>query len=268
METQTRLSSVGEGSHLPLGEAHNMSRNGVIVEFVGLPGVGKSTLALRTAEILRQRGMPVSLPSRLAFREEWHYTGKIRRWAYYARFALSNLRYSLLSAHAILSSRQASRDDFIWVLLTWFKRSARIQRQRHLGGVHLNDSGIFQGLWSIGFSGKNADLVGLGDHVMAWLPTPNLVVVVEASLSTIERRLANRPGAGSRLERWLPGDPVLWARAAALLGQVKEAARSISRKREDMRILMIANDRDDAFETNAMRIAEAAWEIVHFQGEL
>ncbi|HKZ84059.1 MAG TPA: hypothetical protein VJ793_10440 [Anaerolineae bacterium] len=103
---------------------------------------------------------------------------------------------------------------------------------------------------------------------MAWLPTPNLVVVVEASLSTIERRLANRPGAGSRLERWLPGDPVLWARAAALLGQVKEAARSISRKREDMRILMIANDRDDAFETNAMRIAEAAWEIVHFQGEL
>ena len=268
METQSRLSSVGECFHLRLGEAHNMSRNAVIVEFVGLPGAGKSTLALRTAEILCQRGMRVSLPSKSVFTEDRRYIGKVRKSAYYVRFALSNLRYSLLSARAILSSRQTSREDLLWVLLTWFKRSARIQQQRHLGGVHVIDSGIFQGLWSIGFSGKNPNLVELGERVLAWLPIPNLLVVVESSLSTIERRLAKRPGSGSRLERWPPGDPGLLLRAAARLGQVKETARLISRKREDMRIFMIDNDRDDAFETNAIRISEAAWEIVHSQGEL
>src|SRR2546430_8317182 len=53
-------------------EAMTMQRGSAVIEFVGLAGVGKSTLSHRVAEILQQRGWQVEQPTYSVDRSEEH----------------------------------------------------------------------------------------------------------------------------------------------------------------------------------------------------
>jgi hypothetical protein len=219
-----------------------------------MPGAGKSTLARRVFEIIRERGMPVYQ------HKEPEGTGWIKKLCLlgsFTRFSLCNPGYSFLSARAILASRQRSRADLTSAWLAWFDTSSFIQRHKSMTGVYLTDHGIFQSLWSIGFRADKANLVGMANSLQRWMPMADLVVVVEASPATIEHRLIGRCVHASRLETWLSDDPELLARSVALLKEVKETLMQISGRRADVRVLEVDNDQDHTLEANAGQIADA-----------
>lgn len=234
-----------------------MKQKNIVAEFLGLPGVGKTTLSNRVSEIIFQRGMSVNPTGYSTSKGFRSCIRMLQVLLFIIGFAISSPRYSFLSFSAIIKSKQKSKGDLSTALLNWFVMSSRIYQYRNANGIRLLDQGIFQALWTIGFGSKKPDPVFIMGRLHKLIPTPHMVVVVEANLSTIERRMSNRLIHISRIEERLPDDPNLLVKALALLQEIKETVNRISEKRKDMRVLIIDNDRDEALETNARKIADA-----------
>lgn len=224
-----------------------MSRKSVVVEFLGMPGVGKSTLTARVAEKLAQRGVPVCRAGKRA---------RFENANLYLSFIASHPGYAFASVRAIIASRQRTLRDLTWVAMTWLKRSARIRRYKFENGVRLVDPGIFQALWSIGFSSRKTNLAALYGRLQNRMFVSDLAVIVEADAGTIRCRLEARPGRTSRLERWSGNGTETFTRAANVMRQVKETVASVAATRAGMRVITINND-GETLEANAERIADA-----------
>lgn len=201
----------------------------LVVELLGAPGVGKSTLI---PEIRAHLAVP-DAPR----------TGRAGKALGLARFVATHPATTARGLLAIASTRQRTRHDLAWVTRTWLKRCARHAELRRRPGLHLVDAGVAQALWSIGFHARTSL-----DPRLLDTPLPDVVVVVEASLETVRRRLAGRPGAQSRLERDGEADH---ARAKACVGEVAEllAHRGVL-------TIPLDNDRDTDHATAARAIAD------------
>jgi len=232
-----------------------MARNGLIVEFLGLPGVGKSTLSHRVAGILRQKGIPVYEPTYVLVYRLRKYKRILRKMLFVGLEVLHNPGHSFLSAKAIVSSKQILSKDVIKTLVTWLYLSSLRQAHSRIAGVHLFDESIHQALWSIGFGAREKELASIANGLLGLNHPSHIVVVVEASLKTIEARLGARLIRHSRLEKKLPDDPHILVRAENLLEEIKRLEGHIFPQHETMRIV-INNDRDEDFETNVVRIGE------------
>lgn len=232
-----------------------MAGNGLIVEFLGLPGVGKSTLSHRVAGILRQKGIPVYEPTYVLVYRFRKYKRILRKMLFVGREVLYNPVNSVLSAKAIVSSKQILSKDVIKTLVTWLYLSSSRRAHSRIAGVHLFDESIHQALWSIGFGAREKELAFVANSLLSLNHPPHLILVVEASLKTIEARLGARLIRHSRLEKRLPGDPQILVRAANLLEEVKRLEGNIFPQHENMR-MVINNDRDEDLETNVVRIGE------------
>ncbi len=219
------------------------------VELLGLPGSGKTTLVAAARDRLQGRVGIGSIESP---------TGSaLRKTIFYAHYVLQNPLYALLSTRAILASGQRSTGDLGRVTTLWLKRCARVERRRAQPQpeVRLTDAGVLQALWSIAFSSKDSRLPPTRWRpIQTRMPVPDVVFVVEAQPSTITRRLADRPGQTSRLERQLEAGPQSLARAARALDSVLELVRPLAPER--IAIEKLDNDLDDALERNAGQIVE------------
>ena len=143
------------------------------------------------------------------------------------------------------------------------QRNARAAR---CPGIDLFDEDMFQAFWSIVFSAR-AD--GWHDGLPlpgTLLPVPSLVVALESSLPTIERRLGARPGCSSRLEQWLPTDPGVLKRADRLMEDVTKTIARTAREHAGMHVLLIDSDQDDFLEANALRVADCILALGADQG--
>jgi hypothetical protein len=221
---------------------------GLLVTFVGLPGSGKTALCDRVVQILRRRGAACDQSDETAFRRLGHKSA----WA--AREALGHPGYALRSLWAIAATRQRSLVDLVRMLANWFARSFLIRRAARAPGIHVFDEGLFQAVWSIGFTARK-------ENWQFSLPAfslcaSGLTIVVEASLATVARRLADRPGCNSRLEKWLPEEPALLAKADGVMGAIKDVISRLPARHPGLYLLVIDNDREDAFEANAICIAD------------
>lgn len=233
---------------------------GFLVTFVGLPGTGKSTLVARVLETLHERGTHCDASDEIAFRK------LMNKLSWAVREACAHPRFAWRSLKAILASRQRSLMDLVKMVANWFARSFLIRRAARCPDIHLFDEDMFQAFWSIAFSAQ-AD--GWQDGLPlpgTLLPVPSLVVVLESSLPTIERRLAARPGCSSRLEQWLPTDPGVLKRADRLMEDVKETIARAARGHAGMHVLLIDSDQDDFLEANALRVADYVLALSADQG--
>ena len=172
------------------------------MEFVGLPGAGKSELSHQVAVLLEAQGLVVSEPM-----------DRLNQLSLTSR-TLAKVRYGIGGAAAapLTGARwlrifrrtgQRSLADTGRVALNWFFLVGLTRGLTRRPGVHLLDQGIFQGLWSAGYSARDGAVVGreIDSAVLTALPPRILVVVVETSPATLLRRLHERPGGDSRLER-------------------------------------------------------------------
>jgi hypothetical protein len=154
-------------------------------------------------------------------------------------------------------------------LISWFNVLALVQHHGHADGVTVMDQGVFQAMWSLGFGGWRLDPVRMANRLGGNLPTPHLAIAVEASLPTIERRLAERPVL-SRLQEQTAGDArrddQLMARALKLYEAVKKAAMTVAEQRQNMQLYVVDNDQEDEIDVSISRIADlvqAMWSEDH-----
>lgn len=228
-----------------------MNRRSISVEFFGMPGVGKTMLSNRVTEIIGQREIPVEQRMYVLA----HQISRARRIVIKSilvmRDVLFNARYTILSMKAIIATKQRSMADLIDVLFNWFFVSSFVRWDRRFQGIRLLEEGIFQALWSVGFSSKRG-VLAMKD-LSTRIPTPTIVIIVEARLATVEHRLHARPGQDSRLERQLTGDPGPVRLANILLQEIKTMLRTSERLKQ-VHVLVINNDRAEDFEVNANKI--------------
>jgi hypothetical protein len=176
----------------------------LVVEFVGLPGVGKSHAARLVAAGLAT----VGTPARSSALRINHELGRSRRVLCKAGIcaveALSRPGHTARVGRALIASGQQSRGDVLRLLYNWLFLVGLLRRARTRPVVELLDEGIYQLLWSIGFAGNervirdNLSTFLKGPHS---LPMPDVVVVVEAPLGLIQARLASRKSRAGRLDR-------------------------------------------------------------------
>ena len=232
-----------------------MSRDCISVEFFGMPGVGKSTLSSRAAEILYEKGLSVEQQMYVLA----HQISRTKRVAikvpYVVKEIFINPRYAILSAREILSTKQSSAVDLAKVLFNWFFISSLIRQNGYFHGIRLFEEGIFQASWSIVLSAQRGSASSMLSNLYTLMPTPTVIVIIESRLQTIRHRLSERPGYESRLERWLGNDRNLLERSASLFEEINKILKTIS-ERKQIHSLVISNDRFEDLEANANKIAE------------
>ncbi|HYM57160.1 MAG TPA: hypothetical protein VES79_04290 [Solirubrobacteraceae bacterium] len=108
--------------------------------------------------------------------------------------------------------------DAVRLWYNWLFLVGLLRRARTRPVVELLDEGIFQLLWSIGFTGREriirdcASTLLVGPAVA--VPMPDVVVVVEAPLEVVQMRLASRGSRAGRVDRMIDAE----RRAALVLG--------------------------------------------------
>jgi len=172
----------------------------VVVEFCGLPGTGKTTLAGLVAAELAERELSCELADsemsaavsrsrrlrRKAFAVAWQSAGHPIRTA--------------SSARSISASRQESARDAVAGLAQWLAVQQAIAAARREPGVQLFEEGVVQTLWTIGLRARRDVVRRLGETLPAPL-RPDLLVVVEAPVEVARDRLAARSSRHSRTQR-------------------------------------------------------------------
>lgn len=199
---------------------------GTVVEFCGLPGAGKSTIARALVASLRLRGIPtteVMAPIGPAAPRGT----RIRRKSVVMARAVASPGGVGIVAHLALRSGQADARDRVARPANLLVVRDAVRRARSQDGVHVLDQGPVQEWWSAALRADDA-------RVLAWAaadraPGADLIVRVDAPVEVLAARLARRAARQSRLEA--VAGPALEAeltRGAALLdaicAQVLEAA--------------------------------------------
>lgn len=229
---------------------------GLLVEMFGISGAGKTTLGSRVKNILNQRGItanyqPCGLP-----KENGCFSERLMRWIPVIPFVLANPGYIFRSARIILSRKDRNKTYTHRYLNGWLFASYLNQRYRRLRGVTLFVQSLFQVLWSIGFGSRDGYLLNLPSSFLKSIRVADMVVIVEADLATIERRLDARPGKESCLEKWGLHDGFFLNKSLNVFNDVKKILADINRQYSGMQILVVDNSNDKDLETNAIKIAD------------
>ena len=91
-----------------------------------------------------------------------------------------------------------------WVAWTSTQRLAR--EAERAAGVAVLDEGVLQAIWSIGLRSDVHPVLRLLEQDRAGWTAPGLVLVVDAPVDVVERRLARRRSQHSRTQRLAPSE--------------------------------------------------------------
>jgi hypothetical protein len=196
-----------------------MSSGALIVEFVGLPGAGKSYLAARVADGLAHHGMCVwryeDRPGPGCLSGQWF---KARLTALGMVITQPRRTWRLWQA-----ARRTTRPMHFMIMWWAFAIMRRREGCRH--EVLIFDQGIAQLIWSIGYEAG----ASLAEPLVSIAAASDLLVHVDATSATIQRRLDNRDGSQSKLERDIPDDPSAFDRAEAAMTAIRHATSDHTR---------------------------------------
>lgn len=170
---------------------------GVVVEFCGLPGAGKSTLARALVAQLRLAGVPASEVMAPLGPSAGRTERVVRKAVMVGRAAVRSDAWRLARDVGLRSGQRSARDRLARPVNLLVVREA-VARAGRRPGIQVLDQGPVQEWWS---AALRADT----DRVLAWAaadgPTrADLVVRVDAPIDLLTERLARRAGAQSRVE--------------------------------------------------------------------
>lgn len=227
---------------------------GLAVEFMGLPGSGKSTLSRRVAEHLGRQGAKVAQPSYALA----HGIPRVERLARKARRGARELvRHpgeSLRALGALGSTGQGRVRDFLKMAFNWLLVADLLRCRPPGEEIHLYDQGVLQALWSIGFGGAPGAARRMAARVGSDVPRADVVVIVRASERAVMRRLAGRVDRDSRLDA-ASGDPEAVRRAAEKLEDVLGILDDWRGSPHPPRVIEVDNESDEGLDRTAARLA-------------
>jgi len=224
----------------------------LVVEFFGISGVGKSTLAAKVLQRLSQ--IEVCSPATKSLHgSNDPFSSKVLR---YIHFFCNRPRFAIAAIFHILASRQRSRHDLFFVLKHWFDKWSLLWSQVRAKGLWVNDEGIFVALWSVAFSAKREWI--LEDFYLKCCncEIPGIVVVVDANVDTILRRLSTRTRI-TRLERQVKAESLsAVTRGMAVYKMVRNSVLREIESRNGLEIVFIDNSKDEDLDRNVDIIVE------------
>lgn len=223
-------------------------RESVCIEFVGLPGVGKTTLSQTVATELTSRGISVSEPTRQI---DTHpdFRRIVKKTHFAARSWLKSPQTDLRTARESLATDQHTVQDLIHTLFNLYYISGVVNANPSCT-VCLLDQGPYQGIWSIGLQAKT-DWSTIFDRFEGYLTkvSPTMVVFVEASEETIEARIRKRTGGSTRFSL----DTETFDRGINGYEKLKSQIRSAD---SGPNSILVENESREVLQPNAVKIAD------------
>ncbi len=235
----------------------------LLIEFLGLPGSGKTTLARRVVPILQADRIPARLVDPEAETRHIRPSTGLHRLISVARLMkptgtaiLSEPNFALRLTTAIFRSNQPSIRDSLKVLNNWFRVRTALLRSSPAPGVHLFDQGLFQAWWAVEFRARNPTEIASYFHRSSQI-LPDMLIILRASHATIQRRLDARPAEISRLEKQMKTDPSAIPKAVSAFEVVSAGLNGRSSTQGALRILELDATRDDSLEANTQQVVTA-----------
>lgn len=226
-----------------------------VIEFVGLPGVGKTTVSRKAAEELSAREIPVSEPT-----QELEVRPGPNRVLSKARFVatsfLLNPSIGVAQSRAVLGTDQQSTTDFARVLFNLLYITGVMITHKTDDGACLLDQGLYQGIWSVGFRSSDewAEILERFSKILQGA-RPDLVVFVEADEAIISDRLPERTDGDTRFE----SRSSAFDRGVDGYEQIKSHVHTTKHAPQS---IVIENETRDRLQPNAIRIADEIQALV------
>jgi len=223
----------------------------MLVEFLGVPGSGKSTVSHILADALKDRDLTVAEITYDLDRRHRRAGRLLLKSMQSLRFALKHPYKTYSYFTKISSTNQNSLSDFTKALFNWLF-IASIAHTHRASDITILDQGVAQALWSVGHAARRnvwADLLALEPEGAAILP--DLVVHVRASPQSLKDRLMARTQRVSRLD----GHGQDFASLARARAHSDAIARLLQSK--GVRVVEIDNDHPDQPAEGARSIADA-----------
>lgn len=172
---------------------------GVVVEFVGLPGSGKSYLAGQVVMAMNRRNAPVQVGDAPLSAGVPRTVRAARKAAHSARELLRHPRRSSRMLPCIASSQHRG-GDAVALAVQWLVTQRLLAAAPPASGLYLLEEGVLQTLWSIGLRGRLEPVLAVLDDVDGDVLWPDLVVAVEPPLPVVQARLVARQSRHSRVQ--------------------------------------------------------------------
>ena len=216
------------------------------IEFMGLPGSGKSTIAACLESDLRQRGIKtVSRSLELADHAPFLWR-QCRRFLRVVRNA-GRCRHLYLDAFKLIAtSGQKSSLDLAKVTWNFWSVVALMADCRaSRDSVIIIDQGLFQAIWSIQLSASKALSVDICNGLLRSAGVTDILVVnIQPDIPLASNRLLARAFKGTRLNSQLQDTPAgSWQMAAENIATLMDLAQTVlPRDRFGDRVITIEND--------------------------
>lgn len=228
------------------------------IEFVGLPGSGKSTVAAcLTADLIRHGIRAISRSAVLADDSPFIWR-QFKRVLIVIRNAGECWHLYRTALKLILASGQKSVKDAAKVTWNfWSVIALMANSRRSAGQVTIVDQGLLQAIWSVQLSASKALTIDLWkDLLLAAGINDILLVNIRSGMETARRRVATRQSTGTRLAPTADsGSDSDWnAASAGMAGLLDLAGGLFPRGVSGSRIITIENDVEPP-EIAAMQVA-------------
>ena len=195
---------------------------GIVIEFLGMPGVGKTTLARCLAEGLCARGHHAALVAMDSPVELSRPAKLIRHLGEVAPYLLRHPRRAWRATRLLQLFPQPTQLGALSRLRYWWRTAALAERAAAAAPVAILDQGSLQGLFSWALSSTAPDPASL-PAALRLVRRPQIVVIVSAPADTVRARLQERAFGHRRIDRLLLADGQAFAAARAILARLEPA---------------------------------------------
>ena len=216
------------------------------VEFVGVPGSGKTAIAEELCSLLKKAGVEYAY-SNAMLASSSRLSRAFRRLGAAMQFAARRPFLAAALLADVHASKQRSLSDQRAVAVNILGKCGLMYRVCESNLITISDEGVLHAAWSMLYS-ANAVVEAEWSHLVKVVteiaPAKWIVVKVVDEASTSRGRLLDRPGRRNRLARdVLSGDPAAQMRAYRALCQVEQYMQAASKRGVLFKVIEVNNDR-------------------------
>lgn len=219
-----------------------MSNRHLLIEFIGLPGAGKSTISkqvreeLKDSDIIFDNLIGIECPLSRLNRSIW----KIK---YIVKEIVLHPAFNLKQINLILRSKQETFMDFIIVTTNWIIMMGQWRKGKKTGKNIISDQGIVQAVWSVFLSAKEDMCI---EEFLDQVDLPDIVFYIKIDREIMKLRLTKRNSGQSRMERKNNfNDEEIYLKSIEIFKQIKKYLN-----KRNVSLTIIDNNGSDALFEN------------------